>query len=376
MSSSESPEVDPRIQITSAAALLLARVQPETSTADMAAAVDKATAALRFAADMEMNTLTRKKIDQEIEKLKEENATLLERHRWEGRRSFMTAITPIITAVLTIATFTIAQLLQNWQINDRQVFERDVVLETDLRKAAEALASDAKASPVSIAIFQQALDSPRLREAARDYVVVVLKKTVDQDLLADLFDRTFASIGRAVDSDDQTNLHRAVDLSRDLLKKTYPIWEKWNNHNNRPNETEAVTASENLQSSYTYAASSRITSTISRFLASRPKGAATDISGTYIVRPGWQGMSLEGVNISGALIVLGNLKNANLAGVADFSGLVFQQTAWWEAKSMSRKLLDHLKNVSPYSPTTQYGPDSKLISQSEYEDALKRIDVR
>lgn len=396
MSSTSDPAFDPKAQITNAAALLLSRVQPETSTADMAAAVDKATAALRFAADIEMNALTREKIDQEIRKLKDENATMLERQRWDGRRNFIIAITPI----LTIVAFAIAQLLQSsqfyakqnsesTQLIEKQQSERDQTLEADLKKAAENLSVDAKTSPISLAIVKQALDSPGLRESARDYVALILKKNTNANLLEEFFGKAFVPIGPSTfGSSEQANLRRLVEMSRELLRITLPIWEKarrweeWRRKNpnedpqNHPKDAEAVSFNEQLQNDYTYEASTRISFAVGRLLVSRPKDVGIEISRTLIVSSDWQGTNLEGADISGMRIVRVNLKDANLTGIEYFSDVFFQETAWWEVKSISSKLLDHLKFASPHNPGTQYGPELKSVSKSDYEAALKRIEVK
>lgn len=384
MSSTSDPAFDPKLKITNAAALLLARVQPETSTADMAVAVDKATAALRFAADIEMNSLVREKVDHEIEKLKGENATMLDRLRSDSRRNFIIAITPILAMV----TFSIAQLLQNQQFNNRQIFDRDQIaikqktemdaaLDADLKKFAESLLSGGELSPGSIAALQKSLDSPVHRELARDYFVAILKKTTDPKLVEYLFDRAFPSIGNATfDSSGRANFQRLVDLSRELIKKTHPIWVKLINHNSHPNGSEGLSPTDESQINYTYAASRRVSSAIGRLLALRPRNLPVDISKTYIYSADWQDVNLEGVNIAGMLIVQTNLKNANLAGVTDFANISVQKTAWWEAKSFNSKLFDHLKTTYPYNPSERYGPDSKSVSQSDYDEAVKKIDVR
>ena len=388
MSSTNDPGLDPKAQIANAATTLLSKVQSETSIADTAAALDKATTALRFIADSEMNALVREKIDQEIKKLKDENATMLVRQRWDGWRNIIVAITPI----LTIATFMIAQLVQNSQFNARQTFEaaqteakqqsdKDAMLEADLKKAVQDLDSDAGISPISVATFQRALDSPAHRESARDYVLAILKKTANAKLLDELFDRAFASTeGSSFGPSGKANFQRLVELNRDSLWKTTPIWDKWYRHKIHnedpavnPEDPGEISPAEQAQSTYNFIASTRIAATIGRILVSRSKDTPIDISGTYITSADWQDVNLEGADISGARIVRVNLKNANLAGISSFSDASLQETAWWEAKFIDSKLLDHLKATSPYNPNSRYGLELKPVSQANYEAELRKF---
>ncbi len=50
-----------------------------------------------------------------------------------------------------------------------------------------------------------------------------------------------------------------------------------------------------------------------------------------------------------------NLHNAKLEGVTQFLGIYMSRTAWWEAQSINKPLLEYLMAECPLNPELTYG---------------------
>ena len=97
-----------------------------------------------------------------------------------------------------------------------------------------------------------------------------------------------------------------------------------------------------------------------------------NLANTEFANGNWQNVVLKGVNLENAEIAWTNLEGAQLE-VTDFNGLYPYGTAWWEAKSINKELLEYLKNSYPLQVGRSYGPRFELKTQEDYNAAVRRL---
>jgi len=66
------------------------------------------------------------------------------------------------------------------------------------------------------------------------------------------------------------------------------------------------------------------------------------------------------------------LNGADLSEITSFNGVYLYRTAWWQAKRISRELLEYLIKNWPYEEGA-YGPTDVVILPEEYGEALARL---
>jgi hypothetical protein len=68
-----------------------------------------------------------------------------------------------------------------------------------------------------------------------------------------------------------------------------------------------------------------------------------------------------------------DVRDVELANVTKFSGLAMTSTAWWEAKSISKPLLEFLTANFQFKKGTVYGPQYQQYDQAAYDAAIVRL---
>jgi hypothetical protein len=171
-----------------------------------------------------------------------------------------------------------------------------------------------------------------------------------------------------------TNVDRLVRLDRELVARGNPIWTKtWDVAKQKENTTK-LTPAEHATYDYIELIAPRITSEVGSILKTPPPhGVVVDLSATYFKNGDWSGVNFSGVNLENANFNRMDLRNAELGATTQFSGVYFYYTAWWEAKSMNRPLLDYLEANHPFRPGLAYGPRDNVVKAAEYETAIQRL---
>lgn len=331
----------------------------------MAVAVEKAAAALRVTADVAKLQAELQKLNEEVLKVRRENLMAPKRERSERLRDYVALLTPVITIVTLAATL----IAQNWQFLTSEAAKREAALDAQWQEAIKTISASGSLAPGVVAL-QPYLRSPKYGEQARDVAVNLLSNSTDPVFFSNLF-------GSALGSVEWTNFGRLVQLSRALHTRTSPLWAKSWNPKTLKNDLKRLDPKELALFQYTDSAMPALTSQMGSLLkTTRPDGAAIDLSATHFRMGDWSGANLRGASIEGARITYINLAGADLGGIKSFAGADFYRTAWWEAKSMSRELFDHLRAAHPYEASTPYGPRDALVARPDYQAALVRLEAQ
>lgn len=347
-------------QVRAAASSLLGKAENASNVADLAAAVEKAAGVLRVAAETDKTRTELAKLSQEISKLQHENETALRRERSERMRDYVALLTPLVT----IVTLAITLVAQNWQFLRSEQNKREEALDVQWRDAVKTISASGELSPGVIAL-QPFLRSEKYGAQARDVAVNLLSHSSDVVFFTNLFG---PALTPALD-----HMGRTVRLTRELNARSNVLWTKvWNGTTNR-SDFGKLTKEERASWDYIEAVIPTITAEIGSALKARPLTQSIDLSGAFFKNGDWSGINFSGVNFENIYLNSMDLKNADLEGVTDFSGAALYYTAWWQAASINRPLLDYLKANSPIHPSDSYGPRSERVTQTEYDQAVQRL---
>jgi hypothetical protein len=349
-------------QVRAAASALLNKAEGSSSVTDLAAAVEKAAGALKMAAEMEKTRSELVKLTTETSKLQHENETAVKRASSERMRDYVALLTPLVTIVILAATL----VAQNWQFLRSERDKREDAMDAQWQDAVKTISASGALSPGVIAL-QPFLRSTKYGDQAREAAVNLLTNNSDPSFFISLFGTALAPV-------TWTNLDRIVRLDRALVTRADPVWTKTFNVEKETEDTKNLSKEELATYRYVESAFEAITSQVGNVLKTpRPAGAHTDFSATFFTSGTWQGASLSGVNLENARLQWTDLQNAELEGLTQFSGATLYRTAWWEAKSINRPLLEYLKVASPFKPGAAYGPRVVIIQQPEYDKAIQRL---
>ncbi|MBV8890936.1 MAG: pentapeptide repeat-containing protein [Acidobacteriaceae bacterium] len=217
--------------------------------------------------------------------------------------------------------------------------------------------------------LQPFLRSPKYGDQARDDAVNILSTSSDSAFFSSLF-------GPALTPVTWTNLDRVVRLDRALLARGYPLWNKSWDPKTQNNDLRRLTKEERATFDYIEAAVPLISSEVGSVLKTpQPRGTSVDLSATYFKNADWSGINFKGVNLKNIDLNSLDLKNAQLTGVTEFTGAQFDYVAWWEARSIDRRLLEYLQRAYPFRPRAVYGygPSNEVATQSDYDTSVGRL---
>lgn len=176
---------------------------------------------------------------------------------------------------------------------------------------------------------------------------------------------------------DWSSLDDLVQLNRALAARDWPLATKSYDAQKNINDRTQLTKEEAASFGYAEEVIPTITSRIGSVLKTpRPLGTQLDLSGTYLRAADWTGIDLSAANLEGAYFLDIDLHGVELANVTRFSGLKMQTTIWWEAKLISKPLLEFLTAKFPFEKGTLYGPRYEQYDQAGYDAALARLTSR
>ena len=348
-------------QVRAAATALLDKAESSSSVADLATAVEKAAGAVKLAADVSKTRSEMAKIREEISRLAQENALVTERGRSERIRDYVALLTPLVTIVTLAATL----VAQNWQFLKSEQNKREEALDSQWRDSIKAISASGALSPGVVAL-QPFLRSPKYHDQAKDLAVNLLASGSDVGFFASLF-------GAALTPATWSNLDLLLRLDRALSARTNPVYTKSFDPRKETNNVKLLTKGEVATFNYDQAVSPIISAAVGSVLkTSRPPGVTVDLSGTSFNEADWDGIDFDGASLERTNLYWISLKDAELKGVTRFAGMYLYRTAWWEAKSINRPLLEYLKQNSPFKAGA-YGPRHQLTSQRQYDDGVRRL---
>ncbi len=349
-------------QLQAAALALLEKAQSAPNATDMAVAVEKAAEALKLAAEMRNEEAELTKVNEEVAKLKRENESALERGRSERLRDYVALLTPLVTIITLAATL----ITQNWQFLRSESSKREDALDAQWQDAVKVISATGALSPGVIAL-QPFLRSPKYGTAAREVSVNLLSNSSDTAFFTSLFGTALAPI-------NWKNVDAVVRLDRALAAREGPLLTKSWDAEKQTIDTTRLAKDELAIYNYVEAATPTITSQIGSVLKTpKPPETQIDLSGTYLKNGDWQGINLEQANLEGSSMSWMNLRNAELGNVTQFAGAHFYRSAWWEARSISKPLLEYLKANSPFTPGLPYGPHDEIPNQADYDAEIRRL---
>jgi hypothetical protein len=115
---------------------------------------------------------------------------------------------------------------------------------------------------------------------------------------------------------------------------------------------------------------------ISNFLQHnpRPDNFSLDLNYTGLLDAQFTGTDLHGANLTSALVMNCDLRDADLSRVTNFGGSIWFNSNWWRAKAISPELLDYLKKEYPFSASLVYPGNAE--NQSDYDVAIHRLQAK
>jgi Pentapeptide repeats (8 copies) len=302
------------------------------------------------------------KLTTEISKLQHENETAVRRAGSERMRDYVALLTPLVTIIVLAATL----VAQNWQFLRSERDKREEAMDAQWQDAVKTISASGALSPGVIAL-QPFLRSTKYGDQAREAAVNLLANSSNPSFFSSLFGTALAPV-------TWSNLDRVVRLDRALVARANPLWAKTANVEKETVDTTRLSPEELDIYRYVDGALPVISSQVGSVLKTpRPDGVPADLSGTLFRSSDWQGIDLSGVNLENAELTWTSLQNAEMAGLTRFSGAILYRTAWWEAKSINRPLLEYLMVRSPFKPGAAYGPRNVVIQQPDYDKAIQRL---
>ena len=374
-------------RLRSATSRLLMHAQ-FASTADLAAAVDKAAAAYRLVLDAGKLPAEQRKLAFEELKLQREHETAPAREASDRRKDYVTVFAPLLTLLTLSATL----VFQSWQFRQTEIDKGIEAQRGDDRAVGakwdatlKTISETTKQSPI-IVLLQPFLGDPRTATQARTEVVELAANGTDPILFDQLLGILSAfSIQNVVSSDPAQNAFTArsvqnatedlLAVDRRLYSRGTPLFSKsWNEITNT-NDPKKLTASERPIYSYVDGAILKLSPVIAAVLRSpHPPSTVKDLSGALLHGADLSGADLHDIILRSANLAGIDLKDADLGGVTDFSGLLLSQTAWWEARRVSPALLAYLQKSYPCQENVIYGPDgNKRFTQAQCAAHLNRL---
>ncbi len=179
-------------QVRLAASSLLERAEQGSSVTDLAAAVEKAAAALKLAAELEKTSAQRS----------------------ERVRDYVALLTPLVTIVILAATL----VAQNWQFLRSERDKREDAMDAQWQDAVKTISASGALSPGVVAL-QPFLRSAKYGEQARDAAANLLANSSDAGFFTTLFGTAFAPV-------TWSNVDRVIRLDRALRARFDPLLAK------------------------------------------------------------------------------------------------------------------------------------------------------
>jgi len=353
---------DQMAKVRAAASSLLGKAENAASVTDLAAAVEKAAAVLKLAAEMDRGRSELAKLTEETSRLKYENETALKREKSERIRDYVALLTPLVTIITLAATL----IAQNWQFLRSEKDKREEAQDAQWQDAVKAISASGALSP-AVVTLEPFLRSTKYGDRAKDVAVSLLSNSSDQVFFNSLF-------GPALTPVSWTNIDRLLQLNRALAARGAPVWAKAFDYGKQDDDFKRLTTAELATFNYIDSAATVITSEIGGVLKTqRPSGAPTNFSATFLRNADWSGLNLSGLSLENANLSNLDLQNAELEGVTKFAGVNAAYTAWWEARSINRPLLEHLEGNSKFVPGRAYGPRNEMVKQADYDEAIQRL---
>jgi len=351
--------------VRAAASALLNKAESASSLADMAIAVEKAAGALKLVVEIGKARSELAKVDEELAKLKYENRTVSRRERSDRIRDYITFFTPLVTIVTLAATLG----FQAWQFRKSETDRQEEALDAQWREAEKAI-SQSGALSAGVVALQPFLRSEKYGERARDLAVSLLSNTSDPAFFTSLF-------GPALTPVTWTNIDNLLRLNRRLSARGKPLNDKTWDDSKKDNDRSRLSKDELAAFEYIVdQALPQITTEIGSFLktlsSSVGLGSRLNLANTYFTNGDWRNVILKEVNLENTEIAFTNLNGAQIE-VTEFNGLYPYGTAWWEAKSINRELLEYLIKNHPLQVGRVYGPRFEMKSQESYEAAVRRL---
>jgi uncharacterized protein YjbI with pentapeptide repeats len=349
--------------LQSAVGSLLEKAQGAT-VSELASAVEQATGAIRLAADLDKSQAELRKLSLEEAKLQHENETAARRERSERLREYLAVLAPVVT----ILTLSLTLIVQGWQFRESEKNKREEVEDAQWVEAVKLISQSGKVSPGVIAL-SPFLKLPKYQNTARETAIQLLANSSDPILYTDLFGAAFVPAG-------WDNLDQILKLDRALYARGQPLFAKSFDSATDANDATKLSAEEKEVLGYLDNVNPKICSQIASVLRSpRPASASVDLSGTLLKECDLRGTDLSGASIESISLAYNDLTDADLNNITQFDGAHFYHVAWWQARSVSPKLLEYLENdqQSKFRTNWKYGPRDDTFTQQQYETALGRL---
>jgi hypothetical protein len=350
-------------QVRVAASALLEKAHDGVGIADFAAAVEKASGALKQAAEIDKLQQELEKLKQEALKVRRENESAAKGERSERRREYVALLTPVVTIVTLAATL----VAQNWQFLRSERDKREEALDAQWRDAVKTISASGALSPGVVAL-QPFLNSEKYGDQAREAAVGLLANSSDSSFFKSLFGPALVPVTKA-------NLTKVIRLDRSMRDRIDPILVKSWDSDKQTNDLTRLSKEELVTYKYVVeAAAPLLTTEIIGYLRTRPAGEEIDLSDTYFLNGDMGKIDFKGLNMNDSALEVCTFRSAELDGLTQFAGAVFDATAWWDAKSINRPLLDYLKHQYSFKPGGAYGPQGIHVQQQQYDQAVRRLE--
>ena len=296
------------------------------------------------------------------------NAEEIENHRAQTRKlneekpesrllQFMNLLAPVVTVLILVTTLLIQE---RDRTKDQAQAQKDKIDNRDNENWDRAFkaASDRQegAQAAAIVLLRGIEESQsQYREEASKLAISILRGAKKYDDFQTLFSAEFAP-------PTQENLDRILNVDRALHQE-------WVNRRTDP------TFSKSKDEHLIIGELRFICTQIHPLLQKRPPDRRFDLRFVALFDCDLPNVDLTGADLEGFTTARVSMPGANLSGITSISDGYWKDTVWWDAASLSPKLLDYLKKEAPFAadPPGHYGASTKP-SQGEYEVALRRLE--
>ena len=325
--------------------------------------IDRAVVLLKTASEIEQARETTLKLLAERQQLEQD----LESSKLKNWKDFAINMTPFLTTLILAGTliFQIRQAkVAESEKRKENATKAELAEKARFTNAMEMIQKAENVSPAATLI--NTFTTPPFRMQARQMAMTLLLRAKTFSQFKDLFTSVMDPVAY-VDLPGIVRLLQESKMAYDKIARK--AWDSQSS-STKPDMLNAEERSEfDRRSSEMDFLSQKLAPLLKQ---SRTAEEAPDLRSTYICDVDLTGADLGGANISNTSWDRVILKGCNMSGITEFQDCAFFNSAWWNASSMSKPLVEYLRSNYPYR-SNQNSSGPTIGSATEYEQNVARL---